>query len=70
MHRPNPRLVGQRVMIADAPALEFLHDEADALFHLLLVGIPSLLDIGYWDAMCTEKNFYLILQHPRASIKP
>ena len=57
----NPGLVGQGVVIADVPALQLLHDEADALLHLLLVGIPGLLHIGDRHSMGTEEDLNLIL---------
>ena len=49
-------------MVADVPALQLLHDQADALLHLLLVGIPSLLHIGDRHSMGAEEDLNLILQ--------
>jgi len=50
------------MVVADAAALQLLHDEADALLHLLLVRVSSLLHIGHWHTMCTEEDLNRILQ--------
>ena len=68
LHRPHPRLVRQGVVVADVAALQLAHDEADALLHLLLVGVPCLLHIRHRDAMGAEEDLYIILQGHRAAI--
>ena len=62
LHRSHPRLVGQSMVVADATPLQLLHDEADALLHLLLVRVTSLLHIGHGHTMCTEEDLDGILQ--------
>jgi len=62
LHGSHTGLVGQSMVVADVTALQLLHDEADALLHLLLVGVTSLLHIGHWHTMCTEEDLDRILQ--------
>lgn len=50
------------MVVADVAPLQLLHDQADALLHLLLVGVASLLHIGHWHAMCAEEDLDRILQ--------
>lgn len=56
VHRPDPRLVGQRVRVLHPPPPELRHDEVDALLHLLLVGIAHLGDVREGDAVGAEED--------------
>ena len=50
------------MVVGEVAPLQLLHDEADALLHLLLVGVPSLLHIGHRHPMGTEEDLYTVLQ--------
>eukprot|EP00878_Enallax_costatus_P021554 GHUV01022826.1.p4 GENE.GHUV01022826.1~~GHUV01022826.1.p4 ORF type:complete len:116 (+),score=15.13 GHUV01022826.1:528-875(+) len=51
LHRPHSALICQCVFVTPAPSSHLSHDEVYALFHLLLVGVTSLLNIRLGDSV-------------------
>lgn len=52
-------LISKSVLITNSSSFQLLHDQEDALLHLVSVWIPSFLNVTDRYTMGTEKYHYL-----------
>lgn len=59
VERVKKNLISKSVLITNSSSFQLLHDQEDALLHLVSVWIPSFLNVTDRYTMGTEKYHYL-----------
>ena len=59
VERVKKNLISKSVLITNSSSFQLLHDQEDALLHLVSVWIPSILNVTDRYTMGTEKYHYL-----------